>query len=110
MAEKKQSKTARQAVRAGGAAGSSAVQILGEIRYLVPLNGGRNAYVRNIATGRTPNVRTDSPAFVDEVRELVAAGHGHRLRAELDVLHKEHPTQGWDLIAKRLDGEGVFSA
>ena len=49
---------------------NAAVTVLGEYTYLVPLNHGRNAYVRNLLIGRTPNLRTDSDAFVDEIRAL----------------------------------------
>jgi hypothetical protein len=44
----KQSKTARASVRAASSGGAGALQTLGDIRYLIPLNHGRNAYVRNI--------------------------------------------------------------
>jgi hypothetical protein len=52
----KQSKTSRASVRAGAGAASGAVSVLGEVKYVIPLNGGKNAYVRNITTGRTPNL------------------------------------------------------
>ena len=37
---------------------------------------GRFAYVRNLTNGKTNHLRTDSDAFVEEIRVLAAAGHG----------------------------------
>ena len=99
----KQSKTSRASVRAGaGSAAAGAVSVLGEVKYVIPLNQGRNAYIRNITTGRTPNVRTDSEAFVEEIRQLAAAGHGSKIKIELEQLDADLPGQGWDATLKRL--------
>lgn len=99
----KQSKTSRASVRAGaGSAAPGAVSVLGEVKYVIPLNQGRNAYVRNITTGLTPNLRTDSEAFVEEIRQLAAAGHGGKIKTELVQLHTELPGHGWDATLKRL--------
>lgn len=104
----KQSKTSRASVRAGAGAASGAVSVLGEVKYVIPLNGGRNAYVRNITTGQTPNLRTDSDAFVEEIRTLAAANHGPKIRAELERLADEYPEHGWDATLKRLiDAEAL---
>ncbi len=102
------SKTARASVRAGAAGAAGSITVLGEYKYLIPLNGGRNAYVRNITTGRTPNLRTDSDAFVEEIRTLAAAGHGAKIRAELESFTREHPDHGWDATLARLDEAGAF--
>jgi hypothetical protein len=104
----KQSKTSRASVRAGTAAGAGAVSVLGEIRYVIPLNHGRNAYVRNVTTGRTPNLRTDSEAFVEEIRALAQAGHGAKIRADLERLAADLPDDGWDVTLKRLVDAEVF--
>lgn len=101
MAEPR-SKTARQAVRAGGGSGSGGLTFLGDHRYLVPLNNGKHAYVRNLTTGKTKRLKTTSDAFVDEIRQLVEAGHGPKLRSEFEQLAKDHPSDGWDDTAKRL--------
>jgi len=104
----KQSKTSRASVRAGSGSGSGAVNVLGEVKYVIPLNHGRNAYVRNITTGRTPNLRTDSEAFVEEIRMLARAGHGAKIRAELERLAADLPEDGWDVTLKRLvDAEAL---
>jgi hypothetical protein len=104
------SKTARASVRAGQATAGGALNVLGEFKYVIPLNGGKNAYVRNLTNGRTVHHRTDSPAFIEEIRVLAAAGHGTKIRAELATLATIHPAHGWDLTEKRLLEAGVFEA
>ena len=89
------SKTARASVRAGQAAGG-ALSVLGEYKYVIPLNSGKHAYVRNLLNGKTVHLRTDSDAFVEEIRALAAAGHGIKIRAELTALADAHPADGWD--------------
>jgi hypothetical protein len=103
------SKTARASVRAGqaGAAGG-ALSVLGEFKYVIPLNKGRHAYVRNLTNGKTVHLRTDSDAFVEEIRVLAAAGHAVKIRAELGALNETHPGHGWDATEKRLVEAGVF--
>jgi hypothetical protein len=103
------SKTARASVRAGqGSAG--ALSVLGEFKYIIPLNSGKHAYVRNLTNGKTAHLRTDSDAFVEEIRVLAGAGHGPKIRAELAALAGRHPTHGWDTTEKRLVDAGVFEA
>ena len=103
------SKTARASVRAGQAgAAAGALSVLGEFKYLIPLNKGRHAYVRNLTNGRTAHVRTDSEAFVEEIRTLAAAGHGAKIRAELVALAAANPGHGWDATEKRLVEAGIF--
>ncbi|MBN1171587.1 MAG: hypothetical protein JXA67_05385 [Micromonosporaceae bacterium] len=105
------SKTARASVRAGqaGAAGG-ALSVLGEFKYLIPLNNGKNAYVRNLTNGKTLRLRTNSDAFVEEIRILAAAGHGAKIRAELKALAATNPDHGWDATEARLAEAGVFSS
>lgn len=102
------SKTARASVRAGQAGQATALSVLGEYKYLIPLNGGKHAYVRNLVSGRTVHLRTDSEAFVEEIRQLAAAGHGAKIRAELNNLAAAHPGHGWDATEQRLAEAGVF--
>ena len=101
------SKTARASVRAGQTAGG-ALSVLGEFKYLIPLAGGKFAYVRNLTNGKTNHLRTDSPAFAEEIRVLAAAGHGPKIRAELAALAAAQPSHGWDATEKRLIDAGVF--
>ena len=98
------SKTARASVRAGQAGQGGALSVLGEFKYLIPLNGGKHAYVRNLTNGKTVHLRTDSDAFVEEIRVLAAAGHATKIRAEITGLaaqpgrrlghHREAPGRG----------------
>ena len=101
------SKTARASVRAGQAAGG-ALSVLGEYKYVIPLNNGKHAYVRNLLNGKTVHLRTDSDAFVEEIRVLAGAGHGAKLRAELTALAATNPGDGWEDTEKRLVDAGVF--
>ena len=91
------SKTARASVRAGQAGQGGALSVLGEFKYLIPLANGRFAYVRNLTNGKTAHLKTDSDAFVEEIRVLAAAGHGAKIRAELEALNSAHPQHGWGL-------------
>ena len=102
------SKTARASVRAGQAGAGGALSVLGEFKYLIPLADGRYAYLRNLTNGRTNHLKTDSDAFVEEMRTLVAAGHGPKIRAEINSLATAHPGHGWDATEKRLVDAGVF--
>jgi len=103
------SKTARASVRAGQAGGAGgALSVLGEFKYLIPLDGGKHAYVRNLTNGRTTRLRTDSEQFVEEIRTLAAAGHGPKIRAEFSALATASPAHGWDVTEKRLIDAGVF--
>jgi hypothetical protein len=103
------SKTARASVRAGqaGAAGG-ALSVLGEFKYVIPLNNGKHAYVRNLTNGKTVHLRTDSDAFVEEIRVLAGAGHATKIRVELQTLAAANPSHGWDATEKRLVEAGVF--
>jgi hypothetical protein len=104
------SKTARASVRAGQAGQGGALSVLGEFKYLIPLNGGKHAYVRNLTNGKTNHLRTDSEAFVEEIRTLAGAGHAAKIRAEITGLAATYPTDGWDACEKRLVEAGVFEA
>jgi hypothetical protein len=104
------SKTARASVRAGQAGTGGALSVLGEFKYVIPLNNGKHAYVRNLTNGKTGHLRTDSDAFVEEIRILAAAGHGVKIRAELGVLAAANPGHGWAETEQRLVDAGVFGA
>lgn len=104
------SKTARASVRAGQSTAGGPLNVLGEFRYLIPLNNGKHAYVRNITNGRTERLATDSERFVEEIRILAGAGHGNKIRVELGALAGAHPDHGWDTTEKRLVEAGVFES
>ncbi|GAA1423414.1 hypothetical protein ACFQZ4_15890 [Catellatospora coxensis] len=101
------SKTARASVRAGEAKGG-ALSVLGEFKYIIPLNNGKHAYVRNLTNGKTVHLSTSSDAFVEEIRVLAGAGHAAKIRAELVALNSTHPGHGWDATEKRLAEAGIF--
>ncbi len=101
------SKTARASVRAGQGTGG-ALSVLGEYKYLIPLASGRFAYVRNLTNGKTTHLATGSDAFVEEIRVLTAAGHGAKIRAELQSLATVSPDHGWAATEQRLVDAGVF--
>ena len=103
------SKTARASVRAGQSQGG-ALSVLGEYKYLIPLANGRFAYVRNLTNGKTAHLRTDSEAFIEEIRSLAGAGHAAKIRAEINSLAAAYPSDGWDATEKRLVDAGVFEA
>lgn len=103
------SKTARASVRAGEAKGG-ALSVLGEYKYVIPLNKGKHAYVRNLTNGKTVHLATGSEAFIEEIRILAGAGHGVKIRAELVALNEANPGHGWDETEKRLVEAGVFEA
>lgn len=101
------SKTARASVRAGEAKGG-ALSVLGEFKYIIPLNSGKHAYVRNLTNGKTTHLSTSSEAFIEEMRVLAGAGHGPKIRVELVALNTTHPSHGWDATQQRLVDAGVF--
>jgi hypothetical protein len=104
------SKTARASVRAGQSGAPGALSVLGEFKYVIPLNKGKHAYVRNLTNGKTAHLKTTSDAFAEEIRALVGAGHGAKVRAELVALAAAYPGDGWDQTEKRLVDAGVFEA
>lgn len=104
------SKTARASVRAGQAGKDGALSVLGEYKYVIPLNKGKHAYVRNLTNGKTVHLSTTSQAFIEEIRVLAGAGHGVKIRAELVALNEANPGHGWDETEKRLVEAGIFDA
>ncbi|HTF06825.1 MAG TPA: hypothetical protein VK659_01480 [Asanoa sp.] len=104
------SKTARASVRAGQAGAGGALSVLGEFKYLIPLNNGKFVYVRNLTNGKTNHLRTDSDAFVEEIKVLAGAGHAAKIRIELTGLAAAFPAHGWDVTEKRLVDAGIFEA
>ena len=66
--------------------------------------------MRNLTNGKTFTCAPTPTTFVEEIRMLVAAGHGAKLRAEFVALAAAHPTHGWDVTEKRLLDAGVFES
>lgn len=104
------SKTARASVKAGqkgGAAGG--LNVLGEFKYLIPLNQGKHVYLRNLTNGKTLHLATGSEAFTEAVKALAEAGHGEKIKAEIEALAATLPAdQGWDTTLKALEEAGAF--
>jgi hypothetical protein len=84
--------------------------VLGEFKYLIPLNNGRHAYVRNLTNGKTVRLATDSDSFVEEIRTLAGAGHALKIQAELKALAAANPKDGWESTEQRLVAAGVFES
>ncbi|MEU6859447.1 hypothetical protein AB0B28_11330 [Glycomyces sp. NPDC046736] len=105
------SKTARASVKAGQGKGSAGLSVLGEFKYLIPLNNGKHVYLRNLTDGKTLHLATGSEAFTEAIKVLAAAGHGEKIKAELEGLAASLPAeQGWDTTLKALDEADVFAA
>lgn len=96
--------------RTVAAAKGQGIQILGEVKFITPLNGGQHAYVNDITTGRNVKAATGSEKFVEALRNLAGAGYGPKLQAELDSLATTFPAHGWDVTAKNLQDQGVFAS
>ena len=105
------SKTARASVKAGQkGAGAGGLNVLGEFKYLIPLNNGKHVYLRNLTDGKTLHLATGSEAFTEAVKALAAAGHGAKIKAEIEGLAAKLPAeQGWDTTLKTLEEADVFA-
>ena len=104
------SKTARASVKAGQKAGAAGgLNVLGEFKYLIPLNNGKHVYLRNLTDGRNLHLATGSDAFAEAVKALAEAGHGAKIKAEIEAFAADFPAeQGWDTTLKTLEEAGVF--
>lgn len=81
---------------------ASALNISADVRRIIPLGGGRHAYLLHPATGKTLRFATGSDAFVAELVEIVANG-GPDMTKELRELAFEHPADGWSDVLGRLE-------
>ena len=105
------SKTARASVRAGQAGQGGALSVLGEFKYLIPLNGGK------LRLRAEPDQRQDR-APPHRLRRLrrgdpacwPAPDTRTKIRAEISGLAAAFPGDGWDTTEKRLVEAGVFTA
>lgn len=102
----KVSKNSRTVAQAKG----QGIQILGEVKFITPLNKGQHAYVNDITTGRNVRAATGSETFVEALRNLAGAGYAAKLESELDNLAATFPAHGWDVTAKSLRDQGVFAS
>ncbi|THV39434.1 hypothetical protein [Glycomyces buryatensis] len=103
------SKTARASVKAGQAKNGAGLNVLGEFKYLIPLNNGKHVYLRNLTDGRTLHLATGTDAFAEAIKALAEAGHGAKIKVELETLASTLPAeQGWDTTLKSLEEAGAF--
>ncbi|WP_026924549.1 hypothetical protein [Glycomyces arizonensis] len=103
------SKTARASVKAGQKGAAGGLSVLGEFKYLIPLNNGKHVYLRNLTDGRNLHLATGSEAFAEAVKALNEAGHGEKIKAEIETFAADFPAeQGWDTTLKSLEEAGAF--
>ncbi|WP_199041219.1 hypothetical protein [Glycomyces salinus] len=104
------SKTARASVKAGQKAGKAGgLNVLGEFKYLIPLNKGKHVYLRDLTDGSTKHFATGSDDFAEAVKVLAEAGHGEKIKAEIEAFAADLPAeQGWDTTLKSLEEAGAF--
>lgn len=77
----------------------------GEQKLIVPLNGGKHAYIR--VDSQVKHVATDSDTFAEVVTSL-GEERAPKVRAELEALHAEYPANGWDATIGRLETAGAL--
>jgi len=77
-------------------------------QFIVPCNGGLNAYVLHPVTYLNPNLATASAEFAAAVGEVVAAGHGAKITAEIVALASAPAPGAWPGVLARLRAEAVL--
>jgi hypothetical protein len=66
---------------------------------------------RASVSGKTLHLATGSEAFTEAVKALAAAGHGAKIKAEIEGLAAKLPAeQGWDTTLKTLEEADAFAA
>lgn len=98
-------KTSSKNARAGASKNARPANY-GETKFLISCNGGKNAYVLDPATSQNPNLPTDSDNFAAAVSALVAAGHGPKIRAEIDGL--ADASDQWATVKDKLVADGIL--
>jgi hypothetical protein len=97
-----QSKTARASMRTGG--GKAEFIAAADAPRIVPLGGGTHAYVLDPRDGKTRRFKVSSDEFFGMLTTLEEAGHGDRMRRDLNELATRYPTSGWSQAIARIDG------
>ncbi len=100
-----QSKTARASMRTGG--GKAEFIAAADAPRIVPLGGGTHAYVLDPRDGKTRRFKVASEEFFGMLTTLGEAGHGDRMRRDLNELANRYPTSGWSQAIARIDGPAV---
>jgi hypothetical protein len=72
-----------------------------DIERIVPLSGGRFAYVY-LPDGTTCHAATNSPEFLNAVKATTKMGYGDRLRVQIENLAVTQPTSSWPAVSAML--------
>ena len=97
-----QSKTARASLRTGG--GKAEFIAAADAPRIVPLGGGTHAYVLDPRDGKTRRFKVASDEFFGMLATLDEAGHGDRMRRDLNELANRYPQSGWSQAVARVNG------
>jgi len=100
-----QSKTARASLRTGGA--KAEFIAAADAPRIVPLGGGTHAYILDPRDGKTRRFKVASDDFFGMLATLDEAGHGDRMRRDLNELANRYPASGWSQAIARIDGPAV---
>jgi len=74
---------------------------------IVPLGGGTHAYILDPRDGKTRRFKVASDEFFGMLTTLDEAGHGDRMRRDLNELANRYPQSGWSQAIARIDGPAV---
>jgi hypothetical protein len=97
-----QSKTARASLRTGG--GKAEFIAAADAPRIVPLGGGTHAYILDPRDGKTRRFKVASDEFFGMLTTLDEAGHGDRMRRDLNELANRYPDSGWSQAVARVNG------
>jgi hypothetical protein len=103
-----QSKTARASMRTGG--GKAEFIAAADAPRIVPLGGGTHAYILDPRDGKTRRFKVASDEFFGMLTTLEEAGHGDRMRRDLNELANRYPVSGWSQAIARIDAPAVEDA
>jgi hypothetical protein len=103
-----QSKTARASMRTGG--GKAEFIAAADAPRIVPLGGGTHAYILDPRDGKTRRFKVASDEFFGILTTLEDAGHGDRMRRDLNELANRYPASGWGQALARIDAPAVEDA
>jgi hypothetical protein len=96
-----QSKTARASLRTGAA--KAEFIAAADAPRIVPLGGGTHAYILDPRDGKTRRFKVSSDEFFGMLATLQEAGHGDRMRRDLNELANRYPQSGWSQAVARIE-------
>ena len=100
-----QSKTARASMRTGG--GKAEFIAAADAPRIVPLGGGTHAYILDPRDGKTRRFKVSSDEFFAMLATLDEAGHGDRMRRDLNDIANRYPASGWAQAIARINAPEV---